>query len=128
MPARSRARVGDRDGAEAHLRRAIKLMSPDRRPIEALKALLRSGAEGYSSGRKLGIPGAAPGLQGPAPREVSHREVEDPEPERAEDAERGFVRLGRRPSFEKVGQRAADEPAVPGLLLGEMDRRGRRRT
>jgi hypothetical protein len=31
--------VGDRDGAEAHLRRAIKLMSPDRRPIEALKAL-----------------------------------------------------------------------------------------
>jgi hypothetical protein len=31
--------IGDRDGAEGHLRRAIKLMSPDRRPIEALKAL-----------------------------------------------------------------------------------------
>lgn len=31
--------VGERDAAEAHLRRAIKLMSPDRRPIEALKAL-----------------------------------------------------------------------------------------
>lgn len=34
-----RAHLGDRDTAEAHLRRAIKLMSPDRRPIEALKAL-----------------------------------------------------------------------------------------
>ncbi len=34
-----RAHLGDRDAAEAHLRRAIKLMSPDRRPIEALKAL-----------------------------------------------------------------------------------------
>ncbi len=31
--------VGSADEAEAHLRRAIKLMSPDRRPIEALKAL-----------------------------------------------------------------------------------------
>lgn len=31
--------IGNRDEAEAHLRRAIKLMSPDRRPIEALKAL-----------------------------------------------------------------------------------------
>lgn len=34
-----RAHLGDRDAAEAHLRRAVKLMSPDRRPIEALKAL-----------------------------------------------------------------------------------------
>ena len=31
--------VGSIAEAEAHLRRAIKLMSPDRRPIEALKAL-----------------------------------------------------------------------------------------
>jgi tetratricopeptide (TPR) repeat protein len=31
--------AGDPAAAEAHLRRAIKLMSPDRRPIEALKAL-----------------------------------------------------------------------------------------
>ena len=31
--------VGNIAEAEAHLRRAIKLMSPDRRPIEALKAL-----------------------------------------------------------------------------------------
>jgi hypothetical protein len=31
--------VGNAAEAEAHLRRAIKLMSPDRRPIEALKAL-----------------------------------------------------------------------------------------
>lgn len=31
--------IGERDAAENHLRRAIKLMSPDRRPIEALKAL-----------------------------------------------------------------------------------------
>ncbi len=31
--------VGNIAKAEAHLRRAIKLMSPDRRPIEALKAL-----------------------------------------------------------------------------------------
>lgn len=31
--------VGNTAEAEAHLRRAIKLMSPDRRPIEALKAL-----------------------------------------------------------------------------------------
>jgi len=31
--------VGNLAEAEAHLRRAIKLMSPDRRPIEALKAL-----------------------------------------------------------------------------------------
>lgn len=31
--------TGDPEAAEAHLRRAIKLMSPDRRPIEALKAL-----------------------------------------------------------------------------------------
>ena len=31
--------AGDPDEAEAHLRRAIKLMSPDRRPIDALKAL-----------------------------------------------------------------------------------------
>jgi hypothetical protein len=31
--------LGERDTAEGHLRRAIKLMSPDRRPIEALKAL-----------------------------------------------------------------------------------------
>jgi hypothetical protein len=31
--------LGDREEAEAHLRRAIKLMSPDRRPIEALKLL-----------------------------------------------------------------------------------------
>jgi tetratricopeptide (TPR) repeat protein len=30
---------GDAGEAESHLRRAIKLMSPDRRPIEALKAL-----------------------------------------------------------------------------------------
>jgi hypothetical protein len=30
---------GSAEKAEAHLRRAIKLMSPDRRPIEALKAL-----------------------------------------------------------------------------------------
>jgi tetratricopeptide (TPR) repeat protein len=33
------AQVGNTAEAEAHLRRAIKLMSPDRRPIEALKAL-----------------------------------------------------------------------------------------
>lgn len=31
--------IGEREVAENHLRRAIKLMSPDRRPIEALKAL-----------------------------------------------------------------------------------------
>lgn len=31
--------AGNPEEAEAHLRRAIKLMSPDRRPIEALKAL-----------------------------------------------------------------------------------------
>jgi tetratricopeptide (TPR) repeat protein len=31
--------AGSAEQAEAHLRRAIKLMSPDRRPIEALKAL-----------------------------------------------------------------------------------------
>jgi tetratricopeptide (TPR) repeat protein len=31
--------AGDPVAAEAHLRRASKLMSPDRRPIEALKAL-----------------------------------------------------------------------------------------
>jgi Domain of unknown function (DUF4388) len=31
--------LGNREEAESHLRRAIKLMSPDRRPIEALKAL-----------------------------------------------------------------------------------------
>ncbi|HEX3131039.1 MAG TPA: DUF4388 domain-containing protein [Thermoanaerobaculia bacterium] len=31
--------VGNYDEAEAHLRRAIKLMSPDRRPIDALKQL-----------------------------------------------------------------------------------------
>jgi hypothetical protein len=31
--------AGSAEKAEAHLRRAIKLMSPDRRPIEALKAL-----------------------------------------------------------------------------------------
>lgn len=31
--------VGNHDEAEAHLRRAIKLMSPDRRPIDALKQL-----------------------------------------------------------------------------------------
>lgn len=31
--------VGNYDDAEAHLRRAIKLMSPDRRPIDALKQL-----------------------------------------------------------------------------------------
>jgi hypothetical protein len=31
--------VGNHDLAEAHLRRAMKLMSPDRRPIDALKAL-----------------------------------------------------------------------------------------
>jgi hypothetical protein len=31
--------TGDPEAAEGHLRRAIKLMSPDRRPIEALKAL-----------------------------------------------------------------------------------------
>jgi hypothetical protein len=31
--------TGSAEKAEAHLRRAIKLMSPDRRPIEALKAL-----------------------------------------------------------------------------------------
>jgi hypothetical protein len=31
--------TGSAENAEAHLRRAIKLMSPDRRPIEALKAL-----------------------------------------------------------------------------------------
>ena len=31
--------VGDHAQAEEHLRRAIKLMSPDRRPIDALKAL-----------------------------------------------------------------------------------------
>lgn len=33
------ARSGDRDEAEKHYRRAIKLMAPDRRPIDALKAL-----------------------------------------------------------------------------------------
>jgi uncharacterized protein DUF4388 len=33
------AQLGNRDAAEAHLRRAIKLLAPDRRPIEALKAL-----------------------------------------------------------------------------------------
>lgn len=33
------AALGHRDEAETHLRRAIKLMAPDRRPIEALKAL-----------------------------------------------------------------------------------------
>jgi hypothetical protein len=33
------AQAGNTAEAEAHLRRAIKLMSPDRRPIEALKAL-----------------------------------------------------------------------------------------
>ena len=33
------AQVGNTAEAEAHLRRAIKLMSPNRRPIEALKAL-----------------------------------------------------------------------------------------
>jgi hypothetical protein len=32
-------RLGRPDEAEPHLRRALKLMSPDRRPIEALKAL-----------------------------------------------------------------------------------------
>ena len=31
--------AGDPESAESHLRRAIKLMSPDRRPIDALKAL-----------------------------------------------------------------------------------------
>lgn len=31
--------AGDAEAAEAHLRRAIKLMSPDRRPIDALKLL-----------------------------------------------------------------------------------------
>jgi hypothetical protein len=31
--------AGDAEQAETHLRRAIKLMSPDRRPIDALKAL-----------------------------------------------------------------------------------------
>ena len=31
--------VGNYDEAENHLRRAIKLMSPDRRPIDALKTL-----------------------------------------------------------------------------------------
>ena len=31
--------LGHPEEAEGHLRRAIKLMSPDRRPIEALKAL-----------------------------------------------------------------------------------------
>lgn len=31
--------LGNREEAETHLRRAIKLMSPDRRPIEALKSL-----------------------------------------------------------------------------------------
>jgi hypothetical protein len=31
--------LGNREEAESHLRRAIKLMSPDRRPIDALKAL-----------------------------------------------------------------------------------------
>ncbi|HEV2844573.1 MAG TPA: DUF4388 domain-containing protein, partial [Thermoanaerobaculia bacterium] len=31
--------AGDPEEAESHLRRAIKLMSPDRRPIDALKAL-----------------------------------------------------------------------------------------
>jgi hypothetical protein len=31
--------AGDPEAAEGHLRRAVKLMSPDRRPIEALKAL-----------------------------------------------------------------------------------------
>ena len=31
--------TGDPETAETHLRRAVKLMSPDRRPIEALKAL-----------------------------------------------------------------------------------------
>jgi hypothetical protein len=33
-------RLGHPAEAEAHLRRALKLMSPDRRPIEALKALI----------------------------------------------------------------------------------------
>jgi hypothetical protein len=37
------AQVGNTVEAEAHLRRAIKLMSPDRRPIEALKALSTGG-------------------------------------------------------------------------------------
>jgi hypothetical protein len=32
-------RLGQADEAELHLRRALKLMSPDRRPIDALKAL-----------------------------------------------------------------------------------------
>jgi hypothetical protein len=32
-------RLGQTDEAELHLRRALKLMSPDRRPIDALKAL-----------------------------------------------------------------------------------------
>ena len=32
-------RLGQADEAEPHLRRALKLMSPDRRPIDALKAL-----------------------------------------------------------------------------------------
>jgi hypothetical protein len=32
-------RMGDREAAEKMLRRAIKMMAPDRRPIEALKAL-----------------------------------------------------------------------------------------
>jgi tetratricopeptide (TPR) repeat protein len=31
--------LGNHEEAESHLRRAIKLMSPDRRPIDALKAL-----------------------------------------------------------------------------------------
>jgi hypothetical protein len=31
--------VGNYAEAEDHLRRAIKLMSPDRRPIDALKSL-----------------------------------------------------------------------------------------
>lgn len=33
------AQTGNRDEAEKHYRRAIKLMAPDRRPIDALKAL-----------------------------------------------------------------------------------------
>ena len=34
--------LGNRDDAENYLRRAIKLMSPDRRPIDALKRCRRS--------------------------------------------------------------------------------------
>ena len=37
---------GDLDTAEKHLRRAIKLLSPDRRPIEALKGLAAKGRKG----------------------------------------------------------------------------------